>query len=181
MIEENVPSTSMFSISFDFKEILGSHEQVGEREGEGEGETRQRVATIVEAFREFRQLKSTDDRMAVARGSGALQALRRKRYLRGMFFSAAVSLIEIDYPEPGVPFFREDASLYLYRSLPPPPSLSLSLSLSSFVPRHDLEGVKTPHNYRERSLRRFSDIRISRGKRAYITLKSKSFSLWEHT
>ncbi|GAB1862816.1 hypothetical protein CAJAP_03895 [Camponotus japonicus] len=76
MIEENVPSTSMFSISFDFKEILGSHEQVGEREGEGE--TRQRVATIVEAFREFRQLKSTDDRMAVARGSGALQALRRK-------------------------------------------------------------------------------------------------------
>lgn len=27
-----------------------------------------------------------------------------------MSFSAAVSLIEIDYPEPGVPFFREDAS-----------------------------------------------------------------------
>lgn len=116
-------STSVFPISFDFKEILGSH---GQERGEREGEARQRVATIVEAFREFRQLKSTDDRMAVARGSGALQALRRKRYLRGMFFGAAVSLIEIDYPEPGVPFFREDASLYLYRSLPP--SLPLYLT-----------------------------------------------------
>lgn len=41
---------------------------------------------------------------------GAPQVPQRKRYLWGMFFGAAVSLIEIDYLEPGVPFFREDAS-----------------------------------------------------------------------
>lgn len=90
---------------------------MGKEHGKRDDESR----PFVEAFREFRQLKSTDDTTARAiKSSGAgrwgggegkgelemkaLQALRCKRYLRGMSAGTAVSLIEIDYPES---FFRK--------------------------------------------------------------------------
>lgn len=85
----------------------------------------------MEAFGEFRQLKSADDTVGRDRGrgttkgeSGVLQGPRCKRYLRGMSFGAAVSLIEIDYPEPGErPFFLVKTRLplltRLYSPLPP--------------------------------------------------------------
>lgn len=60
------------------------------------------------AFREFCQLKSTDEDWK-GKGDRRPRGLsRRKRVLGGMFLDAAVSLIEIDYPGARASFFRDD-------------------------------------------------------------------------
>lgn len=102
--------------------------------------------------------------------SRALQALRRRGYLREMSFGAAVSLIEIDYPGAGSDVFprRRVSTSTDHPHLP-------------FTPfRGDEETAsRLPGRTRSlaRSLCRSSDIHISRREAlARITLRSKSFS-----
>lgn len=86
----------VFPISFDFDEFwevtgAGGRTRAGADGARGGGATTS-LATIVEAFGEFRQLKSTDDtatgvQLGVKVGPSS-QAPRRRRYLRGMSFGA---------------------------------------------------------------------------------------------